>query len=86
MVSRFRPGNTILAATPHEKTYRQLAMSWGVMPVLTPVYNTTDEMFGIANNFVKHLNLAKQDDAIVVTCGTPKVPGCTNLIKIEFVR
>ena len=44
MVSRFRPSSTILGATPDEKVFRQLELSWGVLPVLTPVYNSTDEM------------------------------------------
>lgn len=86
MVSRFRPSSTILGATPDEKVFRQLELSWGVLPVLTPVYNSTDEMFSIANSFVKNLNLAHVSDLIVITCGTPKQPGCTNLIKIEYVK
>ncbi len=86
MVSRFRPISTILGATPDEKVFRQLELSWGVLPVLTPVYNSTDEMFSIANSFVKNLNLAHVSDLIVITCGTPKQPGCTNLIKIEYVK
>ena len=86
MVSRFRPSSTILGATPDEKVFRQLELSWGVLPVLTPVYNSTDEMFSIANSFVKNLSLAHVSDLIVITCGTPKQPGCTNLIKIEYVK
>lgn len=86
MVSRFRPSSTILGATPDEKVFRQLELSWGVLPVLTPVYNSTDEMFSIANSFVKNLNLAHVSDLIVIICGTPKQPGCTNLIKIEYVK
>ncbi len=86
MVSRFRPLNVILGATPNEKVFRQLEMSWGVLPVLTPIYNSTDKMFEIANNLVKGLNIATAGNTIVITCGTPKLPGCTNLIKIDTVR
>ncbi len=83
MVSRFRPASTIVAVTPNEKVYRQLELCWGIKPVLSKVYNSTDEMFKIANNLVKKLNLAKSNDSIVITCGTPKELGCTNLLKIE---
>lgn len=86
MVSRFRPSSTILGATPMEKVYRQLELSWGVLPILTPVYNSTDEMFAMANNYVKLLKLANDDNSIIITCGTPKQPGCTNLIKIAKVN
>ena len=86
MISRLRPSVDILGATPNEKTYRQLELRWGVRPVLTPVYNTTDEMFDIANKIVKDLGAAKAKDRIVVTCGVPKQNGCTNLIKIDIVK
>ena len=86
MISRLRPSVDILGATPNEKTYRQLELRWGVRPVLTPVYNTTDEMFDIANKIVKDLGVAKAKDRIVVTCVVPKQNGCTNLIKIDIVK
>ena len=83
MVSRFRPESVIVAVTPNEKVYRQLELCWGVMPVLSKVYTSTDEMFKIANNLVKKLELAKPNDSIVITCGTPNKLGSTNLLKIE---
>lgn len=86
MISRFRPDVTIIGATPNEDVYRQLEILWGVTPVLTPVYNTTDEMFQIANEIVKKLKMAKPKDIIVITCGTPKQSGGTNLIKIDEVK
>lgn len=86
MVSRFRPCNLIVGATPNKMIYEQLALSWGVLPVLTPVYNTTDEMFEIANKLVKDMHLAKPGDTITITCGTPKQPGKTNLIKLATVK
>lgn len=86
MVSRFRPISTILGATPNPRVYRQLELSWGVLPILTPVYNSTDEMFEMANSYVKMLKLASVNNSIIITCGTPKQPGCTNLIKIANVN
>lgn len=85
MISRFSPAVDILGATPNEKTYRQLELRWGVHPVFTPIYNTTDEMFSIANEIVKREGFAKKNDKIVITCGTPKQNGSTNLIKIDTV-
>ena len=86
MISRFRPNVTIIGATPNEKVYRQLEMSWGVVPVLTAEYSSTDEMFRIANEIVKKHKFAKSNDTIVITCGVPKKNGCTNLIKIDEVK
>ena len=86
MISRFQPSVTVIGATPNERVYRQLELYWGVNPVLTPVYNSVDEMFDIANVIVKTHKLAKAKDNIVITCGTPKQAGCTNLIKIQEVK
>ena len=86
MVSRFRPINPIIACTPDPLVYRQLELSWGVLPILTPMYESTDKMFETANEYVKKLKLATLNNTVVVTCGTPKQPGCTNLIKIQRVE
>ncbi|MBQ8615208.1 MAG: pyruvate kinase [Clostridia bacterium] len=86
LVSRFRPQVDIIAATPNEVVYRQMELRWGVKPVLTKEYNSTDEMFKISSDIVKKLKLAKTGDAIVITCGTPKKNGGTNLIKIDEVK
>ena len=86
LVSRFRPKVDILGATPHELVYRQLELRWGVKPVLTSEYKSIDEMFNIANDIVKQNKLAKTNDTIVITCGTPMVQGETNLIKIAKIN
>lgn len=86
MVSRFRPTTPILAVTPHRQVYKQLEFSWGVIPVLTPTYSTTDEMFEIADNLVKQKNIAHENDIVVITCGAPTQIGNTSLIKIQNVK
>lgn len=86
MISRHHSAVNIIGATPDEKVYRQLELNFGVTPVLTRIYNTTDSMFEIANEIVKKNNFAKPKDIIVITCGTPKQNGCTNLIKVEIVK
>lgn len=86
LVSRFRPQVDIIGATPHEKVYRQMEIRWGVKPVLTKEYDSTDEMFKISLDIVKNLKLAKKGEAVIVTCGTPKQNGGTNLIKITEVK
>ena len=86
MISRFRPAVCVIGATPNEKVYRQLDMLWGVTPLLTPVYNSTDEMFSIANSMVKKEGIAKRGDLVVITCGTPKQEGSTNMLKISEIN
>ena len=59
---------------------------FGVLPVKTKVYNTSDAMFDLANTIVKNKGLATVGDSIIVTSGVPKQNGTTNLIKIQEVE
>lgn len=86
LISRYRPRVSIIGATPNPVVYRQMELRWGVKPVLTKEYNSTDEMFDLAGNIVKLNKIAKANDAIVITCGTPKKNGGTNLIKVAQVK
>ena len=86
LISRFRPKTVIVGATPNESVYRQMELRWGVLPVLTNEYDTIDEMFNISRNIIKDLKLANKKDSYIVTCGTPKKIGGTNLLKIETIE
>lgn len=86
LISRFRPHTPIYALTPNKKTFRQLDLLWGVKPVLSEVFDTTDEMFTLANDIAKKNKFANVGDKIIVTCGTPNKFGGTNLIKIINVE
>jgi pyruvate kinase len=86
IVASHRPGVPILVLTDQPRTYRQLAMVWGVIPVLVPHCNTYDDMMKLALIAVRKEELAREGDRVVVTAGVPfDVPGTTNLMKVETV-
>ncbi len=86
MVSRFRSPVDIIGLTVNEKTWRQLALSWGVTPVMCEVYPSTDVLFYKAKNIAKEIMNLEKDDNIVITGGsTNGTSGNTSLIKIEIV-
>ncbi|MGK2935185.1 MAG: pyruvate kinase, partial [Gemmatimonadaceae bacterium] len=83
IVSSYRPGVPILALTDQERTYRQLALMWGVVPELVPHCDTYDQMMDLAKDAVVRRGLASPGDRIVVTAGVPfDVPGTTNILKV----
>jgi pyruvate kinase len=45
MVSSYRPAVPIIGCSPSEKTCNQLALSWGVCPVLAQEQENTDMQF-----------------------------------------
>ena len=83
-VSQYRPSAPIIAAPTSAGTYRQLALSWGVIPVLVARSANTDEMIEQAVKGAEDLGIVKQGDTVVLTAGIPSgVPGRTNLIKVQ---
>ena len=85
-VSKFRPHEVILAATPEEKTFHQLSLSWGVFPVLSLYQSDTETLFLHSIDCAKQVGLAKAGDRAVITAGVPlNISGTTNLLKVQTV-
>ena len=85
-MSKFRPSEPIVAATPKTKTYHQLALSWGVYPVIARMMNDSDALFIHAADCAKQLDLAQNGDQVVITAGLPLNSGAsTNIVRIHTV-
>lgn len=86
MVSRFRPPVDILGLTTNEKTWRRLALSWGVTPVMCEMHSSLDVLFYEAKNMAKNVFELTQGDKLVITGGlTNGKTGNTNVIKVETI-
>jgi pyruvate kinase len=85
-VAAFRPPVPILAVTPIQQTYRQLALVWGVHPVHVTRVPGYEAMLEVVRDLILKRGLAQTGDHIVMTAGVPwEVSGGTNLIKVEEV-
>lgn len=86
VVASHRPGVSILVLTDEARTYRQLSLVWGVIPVLVAHCDSYDEMMERAKEAVVERQLASPGDRIIVTAGVPfDMPGTTNLLKVETI-
>ncbi len=86
IIASHRPSVAILALTDVERTYRQLALVWGVIPELVPRATSYEEMFEHARTVIERRGLAQRGDRVLVTAGVPfDVPGTTNLLRVEVV-
>jgi pyruvate kinase len=86
-VAKYRPGVTILAATPNQKERQHLLLSWGVYPYDVPQPSNTDDIFTHASQLSRDTGVAQPGDLIVVSAGIPiGVSGSTNMLKVERVR
>ncbi len=85
-VSRFRPMIDIIGMTTDAKAYRKLALSWGVIPVMSEEFYSVDVLFHYAKRAAIDTGLVKKGDKIVLTGGTPNgKSGNSNLINVETV-
>ena len=86
MVSRFRPPVDILGLTTNERTWRMLAMSWGVRPMMCEEVPSTDVLFYTAKKAaVERLQLVSGDEIIITGGITNGKSGNTNLLKVETI-
>ena len=86
MVSSFRPAIPIIACSPEEKVCHQLALSWGVRPVLGKEQDNTDRLFEHAVERAKSTGLVKHGEVVVITAGVPiGISGTTNTLKVHIV-
>ena len=86
-MSKFRPEFPIVAATPSEKTFHQLALSWGVYPVLALYQSSYDRLITHAVDCAKQIDIVKNGDVVVIAAGIPlDTPGSTNMLRIETVH
>ncbi len=84
MVSRFRAPNDIIGMATNKAVWYKLAMSWGVLPVLSEQFNSTDVLFYHALHAAKDNLPLKAGDSVVMTGGIINgKSGNTNIIKIE---
>jgi pyruvate kinase len=86
VVSSRRPPVPVLAVTDKESVLRQLALAWGVLPLLCRAEPTYDNMLEVARAELARRSLAAPGDRVVVTAGMPfHVSGTTNMIRIETI-
>ena len=86
MVSKYRPDCPIIAMTPSFSTWRELALVWGVYPLICPFTTDVEESVSNSLSIVQEEGLIKGGDNVVFTSGIPLgVPGSTNLVQVYTV-
>jgi len=84
VVASHRPGVPVLGLTDEPRTYRQLALVWGVVPELVSHQNDYESMVRVGMDRARARGFAQARDRVVVTAGVPfDEPGTTNLMKVE---
>ena len=86
LLSKYRPEQPIIACVMKEQVQRQLALSWGITPLMMPLAHSTDELIEMSTALAKENGYLHNGELTVVTAGVPVgVSGTTNMIKIHMV-
>jgi pyruvate kinase len=87
LLSKFRPVTTIIGCTPKEITWRQLSLSWGVIPVMVEERDSnTEDLLHHAVIRAEEEKILENGDLVVITAGVPLgISGTTNLMKVHVV-
>ena len=85
-MSRLRSPINILALTPQTEVYNQLALSWGIEPMITPMVSHTDEMVKQVDAIlIDSKRVSKGENVIIVAGSPPGIPGSTNAMRVHRV-
>jgi len=85
-MSRLRSPIPILALTPDVATYNQLALSWGIESMITPMVNHTDEMVKQVDTLLVESGRGSVGENVMIVAGSPPgIPGSTNAMRVHRI-
>ena len=85
-IARKRPKQAIVAFTPDPEVQRQLALVWGVSPLLVPAFENTDSLLEVVSRTLIDGGDGHPGDWIILTGGFPVGGGGkTNFIKVHRI-
>src|SRR5438876_6937327 len=86
LISKDRPRVPILAYTPSEHVYRQLALWWGVWPYRMSMQGTTEELIALAEQRLQNGKLVQHGEYVVIMGGMPIASQArTNFVKLHRI-
>ena len=84
-VARLRPHWPIIGLSHNQTSVQQMALEWGVIPILFPEAKNVEDLWDRAVEAARREGLVDAGDLVVLTAGTAvNMPGTTNVIKVEI--
>lgn len=86
LISRYRPGRPVIAATPNEQVRRRLLLHWGLVPLAVQQEEDSESMIQGAIGAALREGYVVPSDKVVVTAGLPiNTPLLTNSIRVHVI-
>jgi len=86
LLSKYRATADVYAFTPHEATFRTMAVYGGVTSLWTPIHKSTDGMLAFAERYLLEQGIVSTGDTTVMVAGIPpNLQASTNLMKVHRI-
>ena len=86
LISKYRPACPILAITSSAKVVSRLSMNWGVLGLCYQAQGSDEDRILFATKRAKELGYVRQNDLLIVTAGSSRLAGSTDLIRVLRVQ
>lgn len=87
LIAAFRPRVPVIAVTPSPMVQRKLCLHWGIYPLLTRRFNSTDEVLVDAVRVAQQANYVDEGDTIILTAGVVgSLRSATNLMMVRTIE
>jgi pyruvate kinase len=83
-IARLRPRRPLVGLSHHQTAVQQMALEWGVLPLLMPSTADVEELWARAIETARNAGIIDHGDLIVLIAGTAvNLTGSTNVIKVD---
>lgn len=86
LISQFRPPTPIIALTQHTHVYRQMALCWGVVPLMLTEVRDSEGTLALVEETLTRLGFVFPGDSMIITGGLPiAARGPANFVKLSVL-
>jgi pyruvate kinase len=83
-IARLRPRRPLVGLSHHQTAVQQMALEWGVLPLLMPSTADVEELWAKTIETARNAGIIERGDLVVLLAGTAvNLTGSTNVIKVD---
>jgi pyruvate kinase len=84
-IARLRPRRPMLGLSHHQSAVQQMALEWGVLPLLMPATADVEELWERSIETARNSGVVDPGDLVILVAGTAvNLSGSTNVIKVDI--
>jgi pyruvate kinase len=84
-IARLRPRQPLVGLSHHQTAVQQMALEWGVLPLLMPSTADVEELWARTIETSRNAGIIDRGDLVVMIAGTAvNLTGSTNVIKVDI--